>query len=263
MKSWSSIVSGNVSNSASKSAPEPTEDFPALITEVKTNESQPSEPINNNEEFKPVRSARNKRPREYKQPRVEREEQASSEPKTSRDKNFTDRLEVEKRRYLDKFKQEKDNLCFELIKGDLFSVNSDVSLAHCVSEDFKMSKGIATEFKKRFGNVDELLKQGAKTGGCAYIKHENRYVFYLITKKLFYFKPYYSALDKALKELCKLCLRLNVSKLAMPMVGTGLDQLEWSLVSRIIDDAFFKSNIQLFIYKFERRQNENSKIISE
>ena len=49
--------------------------------------------------------------------------------------------------------------CFNLVKGDLFSANEDVSLAHCVSEDFVMSRGIATEFKKRFGNVDVLLEQ--------------------------------------------------------------------------------------------------------
>jgi hypothetical protein len=52
---------------------------------------------------------------------------------------------------------QKDVLCFEEKEGDLFSVGENVSLAHCVSTDFDMSKGIAVEFKNRFGRVEELL----------------------------------------------------------------------------------------------------------
>ena len=33
------------------------------------------------------------------------------------------------------------------------------SLAHCVSADMRMGKGIAVEFKKRYGHVEELKEQ--------------------------------------------------------------------------------------------------------
>ena len=33
-------------------------------------------------------------------------------------------------------------------------------MAHCVSEDMHMGKGIAVLFKKKFGGVEELRKQG-------------------------------------------------------------------------------------------------------
>ena len=45
-------------------------------------------------------------------------------------------------------------------KGDLFSCPEDESLAHCVSEDLRMGKGIATLFKKNFEGVPELKAQG-------------------------------------------------------------------------------------------------------
>lgn len=45
------------------------------------------------------------------------------------------------------------------LKGDLFSVSSDVALAHCVSADMHMSKGIAVLFRDKFKNVDNLKKQ--------------------------------------------------------------------------------------------------------
>lgn len=46
------------------------------------------------------------------------------------------------------------------IKGDLFSCPNNSSLAHCISADVAMGKGIAVLFKKKFGGVQELKKQG-------------------------------------------------------------------------------------------------------
>lgn len=270
MKSWSSIVSGQTSNSANNqvaSQAGPSEEFPALGSQAKnervsnpTYEKNESIEPKNDQEFKKTKQSRPRRQPRNDKPRHDTNE--NRDTKSAGEKTFLDRLEVEKKRYLDKYKQERD-LCFKFVKGDLFSVESDFALAHCVSEDFKMSKGIATEFKKRFGKVDELLKQNVQTGGCAFIQHENRYVFYLVTKKFFHFKPYYSAVEKSLKELCKQCTKLNVTKLAMPMIGTGLDQLEWPIVSKMIDDIFSRSNIHLVIYKFDKKAIENKQHASE
>lgn len=51
-------------------------------------------------------------------------------------------------------------LTFTEVKGDLFSCPPRASLAHCVSEDMAMGKGIATLFKRKFGGVGELKAQG-------------------------------------------------------------------------------------------------------
>ena len=72
---------------------------------------------------------------------------------------FLEKLREEEEALKAKYKTPKENLCFTFTKGDLFSAPSDASLAHCVSEDFRMGKGIATEFKKRFEGVNELLNQ--------------------------------------------------------------------------------------------------------
>lgn len=246
MKSWASVVSGKESTPSSQ-----LDFYPPLVEQNET-ASISDQKLPNRK-----RTGRNypRRSSEAKKPNLPRSEPTAASINT--DGPFTERLENEKRRYMQKFKQEKDQLCFKIVDGDLFAVDDDVSLAHCVSEDFKMSKGIAKEFKKRFASVEELIKQRVKTGGCAYIKSEKRFIFYLVTKKLFYFKPYYSSVEKSLKELCNLCLRLNVTKLAMPMIGSGLDQLEWYLVSRIIDNIFSKSEIDLSIYKYKIKNESN------
>ena len=49
---------------------------------------------------------------------------------------------------------------YEEKPGDLFSCDPHASLAHCISADIAMGKGIAVLFKKKFGGVDELKRQG-------------------------------------------------------------------------------------------------------
>jgi len=44
------------------------------------------------------------------------------------------------------------------LTGNLFSVNTEIALAHCVSADLKAKKVIALEFRKQFGRVDELRR---------------------------------------------------------------------------------------------------------
>ncbi len=54
---------------------------------------------------------------------------------------------------------------FEEKRGDLFSVSETTSVAHCISEDCRMGKGVAAIFKKKFEGVPELrdqVKQGTR-----------------------------------------------------------------------------------------------------
>jgi hypothetical protein len=48
---------------------------------------------------------------------------------------------------------------FQEIEGDLFSAPSTTSLAYCVSTDMNMSKGIVSQFRDKFGHIDDLKRQ--------------------------------------------------------------------------------------------------------
>ena len=76
----------------------------------------------------------------------------------------------------------KGEFVLEERKGDLFSAGDGYCLAHCVSEDLAMGKGVAKPFKEKFGGVNELRAQKPKTGGVCVLKRENRWIYYLITK---------------------------------------------------------------------------------
>ena len=60
------------------------------------------------------------------------------------------------------------------MQGDLFSCRDSESLAHCISADARMGKGIAVLFKRKFGGVDEILTQGNNDYKV------NNYIIYMI-----------------------------------------------------------------------------------
>ena len=92
----------------------------------------------------------------------------------------------------------KIKLTFSEVRGDLFDCRSTASLAHCVSEDLHMGRGIAKEFKKRFEGAQELKTQGRSvcvhnifsckhaayagivSGGVAVLERGDRCIFYLV-----------------------------------------------------------------------------------
>lgn len=58
-------------------------------------------------------------------------------------------------------------------------------------------------YRSKFGRVQELKDQNAQVGGMAVIKHEKRFIYYLITKKDSFNKPTYEDLNSSLKAMKK------------------------------------------------------------
>lgn len=166
--------------------------------------------------------------------------------------------------------QEGDALGTKIVQlvekcGDLFSAGDDYSLAHCVAEDFKMSKGIALEFRTRFGMVDELLAQRQRSGGLAVIEEGCRFVYYLVTKHKSSGKPTYYTLYSSLLNLREHIISNNVKKLAIPLIGCGLDKLEWTKVKGIVNYLLCSiSGLEVVVYinkKENQKQNQEKEEI--
>lgn len=136
---------------------------------------------------------------------------------------------------------------------DLFSVPEEYYLAHCISADFGMGKGIAVQFNEHFNMKQKLQKSYPDyinewhhykyTGDCI-VKDR---VFNLITKERYFHKPTYESLELALHEMSNLCGYFKIKKVAMPMIGCGLDRLEWVKVSEIIKKVFEDTDVEILI----------------
>ena len=141
---------------------------------------------------------------------------------------------------------------------DLFSTPDDYYLAHCISADFALGAGIAVEFNKRFDMKRKLISQCGGNYLSAWDSHfeetipciqEGR-VFNLITKRNYWYKPTYETLEDALIALKCLCCG-EIDKLAMPVIGCGLDRLQWDKVSEIIKDVFDDTDIEILVCKLK------------
>ena len=96
-------------------------------------------------------------------------------------------------------------------KRDLFSVPEDYYLAHCISADFAMGKGIVVEFNRRFDMKNKLKahypdyldqwQKEKKSSGCVLAGR----VFNLITKERYFQKPTYETMRGALECMKALC----------------------------------------------------------
>jgi len=123
---------------------------------------------------------------------------------------------------------------YKEIKKDLFSIDENHFLVHCISVDAKMGKGIAVDFVKRFPEIKILRQMDLKVGNCIRIGK----VLNLITKEKYWEKPTYRTLQNSLNKCYNICLENKIYNLAMPKIGCGLDELRWEEVSNIIKSIF-------------------------
>ena len=113
-----------------------------------------------------------------------------------------------------------------------------------------MGKGIALEFKRRFGGVSELLAQGVGIGGVATLQlGVGQFAYYLVTKERYFHKPTLSSLAACVRELARLCDEAGVEELNLPRLGCGLDRLAWSDVRDVLQREFAQSGVkQIRVY---------------
>jgi len=135
---------------------------------------------------------------------------------------------------------------FNEIEGDLFTLPDDYILAHCISADAKMGKGIAAEFVRRF-DLKPLKERAARElleiGACY---REGR-VMNLVTKANYFNKPTYKSLAQAVRSLRENCESAAVAQLAMPRIGSGLDRLRWEKVREIVKKEFADTEIEIVV----------------
>lgn len=140
-------------------------------------------------------------------------------------------------------------------KQDLFSVSDDYYLAHCISADFGMGKGIVVEFNKRF-NIKQNLQlkypdylkwyTSARLGGDCILEGK---VLNLITKERYFQKPSIITMRIALQKMKQICTESRINKVAMPTIGAGLDRLNWNDVVMQIKNVFKDTDIEVLVCK--------------
>ena len=134
-------------------------------------------------------------------------------------------------------------------KRDLFDVSEDYYLAHCISADFALGAGIAKEFNKRYNMRTELNSIYGTSSikdnlGKALLVGRT---FNLVTKEHYWHKPTYASLRTTLVDMRMQVLSMQIKKIAMPLIGCGLDKLRWEEVRKIIEKVFSKDDLEILV----------------
>ena len=138
-------------------------------------------------------------------------------------------------------------MTIDIIKKDLFEIGDDYYLAHCISADFALGAGIAKIFNSKYDMRLKLFNNYTNyvyRGGDALLVDRT---FNLVTKAKCFQKPTYESLTEALEMLKDKMSSLEITKLAIPMIGCGLDRLQWSRVKNIIEHVFVDTDVNIIV----------------
>ena len=132
-------------------------------------------------------------------------------------------------------------------KRNLFDMPQGYYFAHCISSDFALGAGIAKTFDSVYNMRFKLFNKypDYEYNGGDVLLIDN--VFNLVTKQKYWHKPTYESVRRALEMMRKRMDFEGITKLAIPMLGCGLDKLQWEQVRKIIENIFFDTEVDIVV----------------
>ena len=125
-------------------------------------------------------------------------------------------------------------------------------IAHCVSSDFAMGKGLAKQIAAAYPEIKSSLLsiENPQIGSSiAYFEPTNKkFIYNLITKNLYFEKPMYYHMSVSLCQLRAQLNRHGIKEIALPKLGCGLDGLSFEIVYQMIADVFYNTDIKVYLY---------------
>lgn len=151
-------------------------------------------------------------------------------------------------------------MIYNEVTGDLFEKGKGRILCHCISADFALGAGIAVKFanmgvKSALKNANPDAEEKWEKGICIVTFVDDNVVCNLVTKRKCWQKPTYENLQFALgdmKTFIKGEATKGTVKIGMPLIGCGLDGLNWSKVSRMIQDTFSDLDVDILVVKYQK-----------
>jgi O-acetyl-ADP-ribose deacetylase (regulator of RNase III) len=134
------------------------------------------------------------------------------------------------------------------LSGDLLDLRC--SIAHSISADVAMERGVAQQINQRFHCKREVAHFRPQVGDVVVTPVREPYyqvIYHLVTKEKFFHKPDISSLTKTLTNLMSLAKMHKATTIAIPHIACGRDGLAWSDVEPIIQRVFNNSGIRILV----------------
>lgn len=136
------------------------------------------------------------------------------------------------------------------VKGNLFNADRKYVFAHCIATDCRMGAGIATQFARRNPSMRSvLLDSQPLVGDVLYFDDEKDRVFNLFTKNSSWDKPAREDFNRIVISLKNCMVSIGFRHLAIPLIGSGLDRLDWNITEDFIMRVFADTDIEILVYR--------------
>ena len=128
------------------------------------------------------------------------------------------------------------------------------SIGHCISADAHMSKGFAKFLPEGIPQVRRVCRRANlmmdqvfhfwDSSSCRYIKD-------FVTKEKYLDRHNLPTLSKTLQKMQSHAIMQKISKIVMPKIGCGLDQMNWQDVVKLLRDIFAFSDTKFVVYSLD------------
>lgn len=149
------------------------------------------------------------------------------------------------------FDEPPEAMRYKVIRYDLFDLPDDYILAHCISRDAKMGAGIAKTVRQKWdvSMIEAMSQAGELSVGQAVLQESGGPypLVHLITKERYWHKPTREDFNKALQDLASKVKEKGYKKLGIPLIGSGLDRLDWPTTEAVIHDTFAETGIAIVV----------------
>lgn len=143
---------------------------------------------------------------------------------------------------------------YRKVNGDLFNTRNRFALAHCIGRDLLLGAGIALQFRRKFPDMIKYLNEHKPDNYPSVIEWTGeRHVYNLVTKDSSYGKPTREDFEAALYQLKELIVRDNVEALAIPLIGSYRDRLDWNITEQFILKLFSDTDLDIVVCIFPER----------
>ena len=147
-------------------------------------------------------------------------------------------------------------------KQDLFALSTEYSLAHCVASDLSMSRGIATVFRKKFGQLDALERQTPHVGKALMLENNGRVIYYLVTKERSVDKPDYPTMWNTLQDWKKKTIQMGTRRVAVSRLGCGLDRFDCRRVRNMLEVIFCGTGVEILVCNYNPKDSTSPRPVN-
>lgn len=134
------------------------------------------------------------------------------------------------------------------IHGNILCCPSNMSIAHCVSNDGKMGAGLALTLNREFHLKNDFLKAPRAVGSVVALRRGDRFIVNLISKERYFHLPTLQDIEETFRNMKRFLIFNEIHDIAVPELGCGLDRCNLKEIIKILEKVFKNDPLNIYMH---------------